>query len=52
MTLIDIEEDSQEMSNFCDNFDLTSLIKERTSYKNPGNPSCIDLILPNNSPSF
>ena len=33
------------MSSFCDTFDLTSLIKEPICYKNPDNPSCIDLIL-------
>ena len=38
------EEDSKEMSSFCDTFDLTSLIKESTSCKNPDNPFCIDLI--------
>ena len=42
-----IEADSKEMSSFCDTFDLTSLIKETTCYKNPDNPSCIDLILTN-----
>ena len=40
-----VEADSKEMSSFCDTFDLTSLIKEPTCYKNPDNPSCIDLIL-------
>ena len=35
-----------------DNFDLTSLIKEPTCYKNPENPSCIDLILSNRPRSF
>ena len=33
------------MSIFCDTFNLTILIKEPTCYKNPDNPSCIDLIL-------
>ena len=42
-----IEADSKEMSRFCDTFDLTSLIKEQTCYKNPDNPSCINLILTN-----
>ena len=40
-----IEADSTETSSFCDTFDLTSPIKEPTCYKNPGNSSCIDLIL-------
>ena len=47
-----IEADSKEMSSFCDTFDLTSLIKEPTCYKNPNNPSCIDLILTNKPLSF
>ena len=47
-----IEADSKEMSSFCDTFDLTSLIKEPTCYKNPDNPSCIDLILTNKHLSF
>ena len=40
------------MSSFCDTFDLTSLIKEPTCYKNPGNPSCIDIILTHKPLSF
>ena len=47
-----IEADSKEMSSFCDTFDLTSLIKQPTCYKNPGNPSRIDLILTNKPFSF
>ena len=47
-----IEADSKEMSSFCDTFDLTSLIKEPTCYKNPDNPSCIDLILTNKPLNF
>ena len=42
-----IQADSKKMSSFCDAFELTSLIKEPTCYKNPDNPSCIDLILTN-----
>ena len=36
----------------CESYTLPSLIKEPTCYKNPQNPSCIDLILANtaNSP--
>ena len=47
-----IEADSKEMLSFCDTFDLTSLIKQPTCYKNPGNPSRIDLILTNKPFSF
>ena len=47
-----IEADSKELSSFCDTFDLTSLIKEPTFYKNPDNQSCIDLLLTNKPLSF
>ena len=47
-----IEADSKEMPSFCDNFGLTSPIKEPTCYKNPDNPSCTDLILTNKRFSF
>ena len=49
---LNIEADSKEMSSFCDTFDLTSLIKEPTCYKNPDNSCCIDLILTNKPLSF
>ena len=38
--------------NFCENYDLRSLVKEPTCFKNPENPSCIDLILTNKPRSF
>ena len=47
-----VEVGSKEMSSFCDTFDLTSLIKEPTCYKNLNNSSCIDLILTNKPSSF
>ena len=37
---------------FSDTYDLKSLIKESTCYKNPNKPSCIDLILTNKPRSF
>ena len=40
------------IKSFCNNFDLKNLIKEPTCFKNPENPSCIDLILTNRSRSF
>ena len=40
------------MPDFCNTFDLTSLIKDPTCHKNPGKPSCIDPILTNNPHSF
>ena len=40
------------MKTFCESYALYSLIKEPTCYKNPQNPSCIDLILTNSPCSF
>ena len=40
------------MNAFCERYSLSSLIKEPTCYKNPANPSSIDLILTNSSRSF
>ena len=47
---IGIEE--QYTKAFCDNCNLTSLIKQPTCYKNPNNPTCIGLILSNTPRSF
>jgi exonuclease III len=35
------------MSDFCNVYDLKNLVKEPTCYKNPQNPTCIDLLLTN-----
>ena len=40
------------MKAFFESYNLSSLIKEPTCYKNPQNPSCIDLILTNSPYSF
>ena len=40
------------MKNFCDIYDLENLIKEPTCFKNPNNPSSIDLMLTNKRNSF
>ena len=40
------------MSNFCESYNLSSLIKESTFYKNLENPSSIDLILINSPHSL
>ena len=36
------------MQSFCKPYGWKSLIKEPTHFKNPENPSCIDLIMTNN----
>ena len=41
-----------DMSEFCDIFNLKNLIKSPTCFKNPLNPSCIDLMLTNIYRSF
>ena len=33
------------MKAFCESYNLSSVIKEPACYKNPQNPSCIELIL-------
>ena len=40
------------MKSFCESYDLTNLIKQRTCFKNPEKPSCIDLILTTRPNSF
>ena len=47
-----VEVDDTTMSDFCNTFDLVSLIKEPTSDKNPEKPFYIDLILTNKPLSF
>ena len=36
-----------KIKHFCDEYNLTNLINKPTCYKNPDNPSCIDLMLTN-----
>ena len=45
-------EDHYYMKLFCENYYLKSLIRQPTCYKNPDNPTCIDLILTNVPRSF
>ena len=47
-----MEINDSAISVFSDSYDLESLIKEPTCYKNPNKPSCIDLILINKPRSF
>ena len=37
--------DNAVLKDFCNLYNLTSLINKATCYKNPNNPSCIDLLL-------
>ena len=40
------------VSDFCNVYDLSNLVKEPTCFKNPDNPSCIDLFLTNHPKCF
>ena len=40
------------MLDFLNIYNLKNLVKQKTCYKNPENPSCIDLILTNSHRSF
>ena len=40
------------VNDFCNVFNLSNLVKEPTCYKNPDNPSCIDLFLTNRPKCF
>ena len=46
------KESDTNTTNFMENYNLKNLVKEPTCYKNPLNPSCIDLILTNKSRNF
>ena len=44
---------SEDCANdFCNVYNLSNLVKEPTCYKNPDNPSCIDLFLTNRTKCF
>ena len=40
-----VEIEEANMKSFCENYNLKSLIKQPTCYKNPKKRTCIDLIL-------
>ena len=44
--------DDSPMTGFCETYKLRNLVKHPTCFKNPENPSCIDLILTNRPLSF
>ena len=47
-----IEVKEQQIKGFCNKYGLTSLIRQATCYKNPSNPTYIDLILTNAPQKF
>ena len=40
------------MKNFCQIYGCTNIVKDKTYFKNPINPTCIDLIITNRPKSF
>ena len=40
------------IKSFCENYNIRSVVNKPTCFKNPENPSCIDLILTNKPRSF
>ena len=47
-----VEVEEKNLSNFMSVHNLKTLIKQKTCFKNPENPTCIDLILTNSPRSF
>ena len=46
------EPEEKNMSDFLNTYHLKNIVKQKTCFKNPDRPSCIDLILTNSSRSF
>ena len=44
--------DDSPMIGFCETYELRNVVKHPTCFKNPENPSCIDLLLTNKPLSF
>ena len=49
---VNVEVKEKNISDFMGTLDLKSSVKQKTFFKNPDNPSCIDLILTNSPRSF
>ena len=47
-----VEVENRDMEEFCKNYNLKSLIRVPICYKNPKNPSCVDLMLTNSQRNF
>ena len=47
-----VEPEEENMLDFLNIYNLKNLVKQKACYKNPDNPSCIDLILTNCHRSF
>ena len=49
---LNVESSDPVLNDFCNVYNLFSLVKEPTCFKNPDNPSCIDLFLTNHPQNF
>ena len=47
-----VDMENINLKDFCDLYNFKNLIKEPTCFKNPVNPTCIDLMLTNSYRSF
>ena len=49
---INMQEGNGHLDDFLDEFHAKNLVKEPTCYKNPDNPSCVDMFITNTASSF
>ena len=49
---LNVERSNPVLNDFCNVYNLFILVKEPTCFKNPNNPSCIDLFLTNRPRNF
>ena len=47
-----VEPNDATMKNFCQIYGCKNIVKDKTCFKNPINPTCIDLIITNRPKSF
>ena len=47
-----VEPNDANMKNFCQIYGCKNIVKDRTCFKNPIKPTCIDLIITNRPKSF
>ena len=47
-----INQKKKNRSNFLNTYNLKNIVKQKTCFKNPDRPTCIDLILTNSSRTF
>ena len=52
MSDFNVEPNDAAMKNFCQIYGCKNIVKDKTCFKNPINPTCIDLIITNRPKSF